>query len=88
MAWDRTRDLPFHGANTLLAELPRPVMRQIYSALTIYVLLHVLRCLVCKLNSPGFGASLMKKYGKNEIFFLQISYAHDSRHFDFMSNVF
>ena len=26
-------------------------MRQIYSALTIYVLLHVSRCLVCKLNS-------------------------------------
>ena len=39
------------AADILPTELSRPVMRQIYSALTIYVLLHVLKCLVCKLNS-------------------------------------
>ena len=59
-------------------------MRQIYSALTIYALLYVSRCLVCILNS--FGASLKKNVEKRE--YLQIYYAHDSRHFDFRSNFF
>ena len=42
-------------------------MRQIYSALTIYVLLHVSRCLVCKLNS--LWRLLDKKCGKNVIIY-------------------
>ena len=54
-------------ADTLLTELPRPVMRQIYSALTIYVLLHVLRCLVCKLNS--LWRLLNEKMWKNVIIY-------------------
>ena len=41
-------------------------MRQIYSALTIYVLLHVLRCRVCKLNSLW---SLRNEMWKNVIMY-------------------
>ena len=42
-------------------------MRQIYSALTIYVLLHVSRCLVCKLNS--LWRLLNEKMWKNVIIY-------------------
>ena len=42
-------------------------MRQIYSALTIYVLLHVSRCLVCKLNS--IWRLLNEKIWKNVNFY-------------------
>ena len=58
-------------------------MRQIYSALTIYVLLHVSRCLVCKLNSLW---RLLNEKNVEKRDYLQISYAHDSRHFDCRSN--
>ena len=58
-------------------------MRQIYSALTIYVLLHVSRCLVCKLNY--LWRLLNEKYVEKR-HYLQISYAHDSRYFDCRSN--
>ena len=58
-------------------------MRQIYSVLTIYVLLHVSRCLVCKLNSLW---RLLNDKNVEKCDYLQISYAHDSRHFDCRSN--
>ena len=58
-------------------------MRQIYSALTIYVLLHVSRCLVCKLNSLW---RLLNEKNVEKRDYLQISYAHNSRHFDCRSN--
>ena len=60
-------------------------MRQIYSVVTIYVLLHVSRCLVCKLNSLWRLLNEKKKMSKKRDY-LQISFAHDSRHFDFRSN--
>ena len=60
-------------------------MRQIYSAFTIYVLLHVSRCLVCKLNSLWRLLNEKKKNVEKRDY-LQISYGHDSRHFDCRSN--
>ena len=58
-------------------------MRQIYRALTIYVLLHVSRCLVCKLNSLW---RLLNEKNVEKRDYLQISYAHDNRHFDCRRN--
>ena len=58
-------------------------MRQIYSALTIYVLRHVSQCLVCKLNSLW---RLLNEKNVEKRDYLQISYARDSRHFDCRSN--
>ena len=58
-------------------------MRQINSALTIYVLLHVSRCLVCQLNTLW---RLLNEKNVKKSDYLQISYAHDSRHFDCRSN--
>ena len=58
-------------------------MCQIYSALTIYILLHVSRCLVCKLNSLW---RLLNENNMGKRDYLQISYAHDSKH-DFDSGI-
>ena len=52
--------------------------------INIYVLLHVSRCLVCKLNS--LWRLLNEKKNVETRDYLQISYAHDSSHFDFRSN--
>ena len=53
------------------------------SALIIYVLLHISKCLVCKLNSLW---RLLNEKNVEKHNYLHISYVHDNRHFDFRSD--